>query len=207
MRGFTRLGFCFVVLSLGLGLGGIFQGLLAQETIRELDRTQFGIGYMANAPDQMAGGGGYVLFQKWGGIGLYVDYKWDISSPANDEGFEKDLTAEEVPYEVAGANFLERKSSYKSLNFALVRPISPFLMVYGGAGLARRTRYHSYEDPSTNLGRGGIFWVESITESGDFPNFLIGLMMRVGPSITSHFGFETQPRGATVGLSFRLPRW
>ncbi len=207
MRGYTQLGFCFVLLFLGLGTGGPFQGLLGQQTVRELDRTQFGIGYIVNAPDQMAGIGGYVVFQKWGGIGLYVDYKWDLSNPADDDGFEEGLTAEEVPYEVSGAYFLGKESSYQGLNFALVRPVNSFLMLYGGAGLARRTEYYAYEDPSTNLGQLGAFQVESTAESGDFVNVLFGIMMRVGPRVTSHFGFETQPKGVTAGLSLRLPRW
>jgi len=209
MRRFTPVGICFLLVSFGLGTGAISQDLLAQQTktIRELDRTQFGIGYVANAPDEMGGVGGYVVFDKWGGIGVYVDYKWDLSSPANEEGYEEGLTAEEVPFVVANANFLERKSSYKGFNVALVRPISSFLMVYGGGGMAKRTRYHSYEDVSTTLGRGGVFWVESIDETGDFFNAMAGLMMRVGSRITSHFGFETAPRGVTAGLSLRLPRW
>jgi hypothetical protein len=178
-----------------------------QETLRELDRTQFGIGYIANAPDQLGGVGGYFVLPKWGGIGLYLDYKWDLSSPADSEDFEGGLTAEDVPFEVPAAEFLERKSSYRGFNVALVRPVSTFLMVYGGAGIAEQTRFQSFQDPSGNLGRAGIFWVESPSTSENRVNILLGLMMRMGSRITSHFGFETQPSGVTAGVSLRFPKW
>jgi hypothetical protein len=187
--------------------GFVPQATSAQQTLRELDRTQFGIGYVANAPDELGGVGGYVVFPKWGGIGLYVDYKWDLSNPADSEEFVGTLTAEEVPFEVPSAHYLERTSSSRGFNVALVRPVSSFLMLYGGAGLKRRTRFESFQDPTGTMGRLGVFWVESTAGTENRMNVLFGLMMRVGPSVTSHFGIETEPRGITAGVSLRFPRW
>lgn len=207
MARLTARWFFFLLLGSLAGYGFLPQAARAQQTIPELDRTQFGIGYIVNAPDEMGGVGGYVVFPKWGGIGLYLDYKWDFSDPANSEDFEEGLTAEDVPFEVPSAFFLEKEPSYRGFNVALVRPVTSFLMLYGGAGLKQRTVYHSYEDPSGTLGRGGVFWVESTSESDDRVNVLLGLMMRVGPRVTSHFGFESEPRGITAGVSLRIPRW
>jgi hypothetical protein len=197
------------LLGLGVGLSMPFSGLEAQSRSRprELDRTQFGIGYVANAPDVIVGGMAYVVVPKWGGIGLFVDAKFDSDNPSDLEEYEPDLTAEQVPNEVVGANFLEFESSYHSFNVGVVRPLSPFLMVYAGGGPAFRTRYVQYTDPQKNYGRGGVFWVEDPRQDETRMNLMLGLMMRVGSRITSQFGFETQPRGVTVGLSLRLPSW
>ena len=63
---------------------------------QELDRVRFGIGYVANAPSQMVGVGGYVLLPVYGGLGLYVDVKGDIDDPSGDRAFDGSRTAEEV---------------------------------------------------------------------------------------------------------------
>ncbi len=209
MRGFANARILCTALLVGLlwSVGSSDLEAQSRSGPRELDAPQFGIGFIANAPDMMTGGGAYVVLPKWGGIGIFVDAKFDYQNPSDSEEFEPGLTADRVPFEVDGANFIEHESSYRSFNVGLIRPINPFLMVYGGAGLAKRTRYSEYEEPSREYGRGGIFWVEAPSEAEDRLNMMIGLMMRMGPRITSHFGFETQPRGITVGFSLRLPSW
>jgi len=207
MLGYTNLRGLFLFVYLSVGLGFLPFRTEAQGTPRELDRTQFGIGYIANAPDLMAGIGGYVVVPKLGGIGIYVDAKYDLQNPSDTQEFEPGLTVDQVENEVDGATFLESESSYQSFNVAVVRPLNPFLMVYFGGGLAQRTRYSEYEDRSGTLGRGGVFWVEDPSQEENRLNMMIGFMMRMGPRITSQFGFETQPRGITTGVSLRLPSW
>lgn len=81
-------------------------------------------------------------------------------------------------------------------------------MVYGGGGIAQRTRFNEYEVPGdVSLGRGGLLWVEDPSQEESRVNLMLGLMMRVSSRITSHFGFETQPRGITAGMSLRIPSW
>lgn len=207
MRGIMRLRGLVAPLGFILVLGSFPSRAETQEEPGELDHTHFGIGYIANAPDLMSGVGAYFVIPKLGGIGLYVDAKFDVKNPSDSPEFDSSLTADDVPNEVEGASYIESESSYRSFNVAVVRPVSPFLMVYAGGGLAHRTRYAEYEDPRQTHGRGGVFWVESPSEEEDRVNLMIGMMMRVGPRITSHFGFETQPRGITAGLSLRLPSW
>lgn len=191
----------------GLGIWVPTADAQSRPRVRELDGLQFGIGYIANAPDMVTGGGAYVIFPKWGGIGIYVDAKFDPENPSDSEEFEPGLTAVQAQNEVPGARFVEHESSYRSFNVALVRPVSPYLMIYGGGGLAYRTEYQEYEEPSKNYGRGGIFWVEAPSRDETRFNIMLGIMMRMSSRLTSHFGFETQPRGITAGLSFRLPSW
>lgn len=190
-----------------VGLGCLPAGGRAQNRPGPLEGPHFGIGYIANAPELMGGIGGYFIVPKFGGIGLYMDAKIDLKNPSDTEEFEADWTPERVADEVTGANYLEHESSYSSVNLAVIRPLNPFLMVYGGGGLVRRTRYMEYEDPNRTLGRGGVFWVESPTEEETRVNLMLGMMMRVSSRITSHFGFETQPRGITAGLTLRFPSW
>jgi hypothetical protein len=175
---------------------------------QELDRVRFGIGFVANAPSQMVGVGGYVLLPVLGGIGLYVDGKGDIDSPAEDRAFEEGLTAADVENDprYAGTRFLEDETSWRrNYNVALVRPVNPFLMVYGGAGISQGEGYTLYDVPQGDVGRA--LWVRDPRGDENRVNFMVGLILRVVPSISSQLGFETQPRGFTAGLSLRLPPW
>ena len=173
-----------------------------------MDRVHFGIGFVANAPNQMVGAGGYVLLPLLGGIGLYVDWKGDIESPADDRAFDKGLTAAEVVADprYAGTNYVTRETSWRrSFNVALVRPLNPFLMVYGGAGYAQGELYALYDVPQGNIGRA--LWVRDPEGDEDRVNMMFGFILRMLPMISTQIGIETQPRGVTAGMSLRLPPW
>jgi hypothetical protein len=165
----------------------------------------FGIGYVANAPDLMGGGSGYAVFPVLGGLGVYVDAKVDLGSPAREDTFLSTLTAAEVEATVAGVEFISAEDSWRSFNIALVRPVTPALTLYGGAGYARRTRYRQYRDPEGEMGLLGFFWVEAPDEEWNTVNGLVGGYLRMSRWIDFQFGLETTPRGFTVGASLRLP--
>jgi len=207
MRGYKHVRRLLALSAVAGSIGLLPSVADAQEGPRELDRPQFGIGYIANAPDLMSGVGVYAVLPKFGGIGLYVDAKFDLGNPSDNMEFEPSLTDEDIENQVDGANYVESESSYRSYNVALVRPVNSFLMVYIGGGIAHRTQYAEYQDPGKTVGVGGVVWVESPSEEENRTNLMVGIMMRMGPRITSHFGFETQPRGVTAGLSLRLPSW
>jgi hypothetical protein len=191
-----------------VALFGLATGPLAGQTPTPgLERTHFGIGYVANAPGLLAGGNAYLVIPRWGGVGIYVDAKFDIDNPSGDDAFVDSLDATQVANQVTGAEFVDAESSWRSINVALVRPVSAFLMVYGGAGISHRTRYHFYEEPSQTLGLGGVFWVEAPAEEEDRVNLMLGVLMRLSSRVSTQFGFETEPRGLSVGASLRLPRW
>ncbi|MCJ7627916.1 MAG: hypothetical protein MUO50_05955 [Longimicrobiales bacterium] len=190
---------------LGTGMGETVQPLLAQSTPGELSRTQFGIGYVANAPDLLAGVGAYVLFPAMGGIGVYVDAKFDTGNPSGDLAFQPGLTPDEVEGEMQGSSFIKREGSWRSFNVGLVRPLSPFLFAYGGAGYAKGSYYRLYEVVVEGIGRA--LWVEAPDDEESRVNLMAGVFLRLTATISTQFGFETQPGGVTAGASLRLPRW
>lgn len=205
MRRGNLLGGVGCAFLLGIGLGAGAPPLCAQGSPGELSRTQFGIGYVANAPALMAGGGGYVLFPFLGGIGLYVDAKFDLSNPSDDLAFRPGTTPEELEAEIEGVEFIKRETSWRSFNVGLVRPVTPSLMAYGGAGYSRASYYGLYQTVTADVGRA--IWVEAPDDEETRVNLLLGIFLRVTSTITTQFGFETQPRGITAGASLRLPRW
>jgi hypothetical protein len=139
-----------------------------------------------------------------GGLGVYVDGKLDTSPPSDHPGFESDLTAQQVDDEI-GDEFQGDESSWRSFNVALVRPVTPSLMVYAGAGYARESAYRQYYDESLTRGQGGLYWVESPAEDESTVNVLVGMFLRMTSHINAQFGVENAPRGVTVGLSLVLP--
>jgi hypothetical protein len=166
-----------------------------------------GIGYIANAPEAMVGGGGYVILPVRGGIGLFVDAKFDISNPSGERGYDPAVTASRIRDEVGG-EFIKEEESWWSANVGLLRPVTPFLMVYGGGGFARMTLFELYEvDPESGVGEGGVVWAEDPGAEETRVNFMAGIIMRLTARVSTHFGVETQPRGLTVGASLRIPRW
>ena len=173
----------------------------------ELSGPQFGIGFVANAPDAIAGAGGYVVLPVLGGLGLYLDGKFDIDDPAAALGFDGDLTVAEVEGEMENARFMNDEVTWRSFNLALVRPLNPYLMVYGGAGIASAEYYSNYEllDQDNIVGRG--FSVRAPDKDETRVNFIFGAIFRISRMFSSQFGFETQPKGVTVGVSVRLPPW
>jgi hypothetical protein len=199
------LGAAMVALLLGISTGFGQPPLGAQSLPRELSRTQFGIGYVANAPNMLGGGNAYVLFPVLGGIGLYVDAKFDLDNPSDDIAFRSDVTDDEIGSQVPGAEYIKKEFSWKSFNVGVVRPLTPFLMVYGGAGPSRATVYHLYQTIEADIGRA--LWVEAPDLEETRVNLMLGMFLRLTSLISSQFGFETQPRGITAGASLRLPRW
>jgi hypothetical protein len=205
MRRGAMLGAAMVALLLGISTGSGQPPLGAQSLPRELSRTQFGIGYVANAPNMLGGGNAYVLFPVLGGIGLYVDAKFDLDNPSDDIAFRSDVTDDEIGSQIPGAEYIKKEFSWKSFNVGVVRPLTPFLMVYGGAGPSRATVYHLYQTIEADIGRA--LWVEAPDLEETRVNLMLGMFLRLTSLISSQFGFETQPRGITAGASLRLPRW
>lgn len=181
--------------------------LSAQNSSQRLTRTHFGLGFVGNAPDAIVGGSGYVVLPRGGGIGFYVDAKFDLESPSGERGYDPDVTVEEVEG-VHGGDFVKSESSWRSFNAAIIRPVTPFLMVYGGGGAAFRTRYSLFNVSQTGgVGIGGLVWAEDPREEETRINLMAGMIMRLTSNVSTHFGLETQPRGLTVGASLRLPPW
>lgn len=172
-----------------------------------VDGPQFGLGYVANAPDQMAGASAYVILPVLGGLGVYVDAKADVDSPSEDVAFRPDLTGAEVRSspDFTGARFLNQEFSFRSVNVALLRPINPGVSIYAGAGLAWGENYKLYEQIIGD--EGFALWVADPEFDETRTNLLVGLVLRISSVLSSQVGYETEPRGFTAGVSLRLPRW
>lgn len=186
-----------------LGLAGSAVSARAQL----VDGPQFGIGYVANAPDQMGGASAYALWPVFGGIGLYVDAKFDIDDPTGDVAFRPGLTAAEVrsSEDFTGARFLTDEFSHRSVNVAVVRPINAGVFVYVGGGMVWRENYKLYEEIIAEVGRA--LWVADPEFDDTTTNLMGGLILRISSVLSSQIGYETNPKGVTAGLSLRLPRW
>jgi len=206
MQRFVLLkGFVFpVVLLAGLALGE--QPVAGQAPASGFDRPHVALGYVANAPNMMAGIAGYAVFPYLGGIGVYLDAKLDIEDPSGDDVFEAGYTARRVVEEISGAEFIRRELSYQAVNLALVRPLTHSLAVYAGGGLVRVSEYHLFEAFSSDLGFAGVFWVEAPGVEEIRGNLMAGIFLRMSSFLSTQVGFETEPRGFTVGASLRLPR-
>lgn len=160
-----------------------------------------GIGYVANAPDALLGGGGFVLLR--GGFGAYLDFKTSHDSPGRDDFFNPDLTPEMA--EDLGDRNIRQKNAYRSFNAALVRRVMADMAVYLGAGITRREEYHEFEDPAGERGFFGFYWTEDREATGDRLNVLGGVMFHAGRHLIFQFGLESEPTGVTVGLNVGLP--
>lgn len=165
-----------------------------------------GIGYVVNAPNIFVGGMGYALFDVFGGLGLYVDVKWNPETPADRADYIDTLTVEVIEL-FPGQLELQDEFGWWSVNAALVRPISPELMLYAGAGYTEEDRYVRYNDRINlfDFGIQGRYWVRDEQESGGRINLLAGLFFRMSDHVALQFGVETAPEGVTVGGSYSIP--
>lgn len=182
--------------------GGPPSGSVPDPGFLELPR--LGVGYVVNAPSMYLGFSGFAVTPVWGGIGLYVDAKFDRDSPMDEQSYIDSLTVQIVEDEI-GDEFVGEEDEWKGFNAALVRPLSPQLMVYLGAGYAERERYWRYQDPGQGRGTGGFYWVRNLEESGSEINVLGGAFFRITSNIALQFGLESMPRGMTVGGAYSIP--
>jgi hypothetical protein len=181
---------------------------LGQASPQDPGRVQFGAGYVANAPKAMAGVSGYVLFPRLGGVGLYLDAKTDVTGPSRDRGYDASVTAGQIQAGPYWKDLIKSEGSWRSFNVAVLYAASPSLLLYGGGGMARQTVFRLFQvDRASGLGQGGIVWAQDPGAEETRVNFMAGTVMRLTGLVSSHFGFETQPRGLTVGASLRLPPW
>lgn len=165
---------------------------------------RFGIGYVVNMPNQYAGASVHVLTEFLGGFGVYVDAKFDLSSPEDEDGYVDSLTATEVDDRV-GDQLFRTDASWKSVNVAIMRSVGPQFALYAGAGIADGTRYREYLDEEGEAGNFGYYWVRDPERSGTEVNLLIGGMFQLTRAFGFQVGFETKPRGIALGVNYLVP--
>jgi hypothetical protein len=67
------------------------------------------------------------------------------------------------------------------------------------------SEYHLYQGETPDLGQGGVFWVEDTDWDEVRGNVILGAFFRLSSFLSSQVGFETEPKGFSAGVSFRLP--
>lgn len=163
-----------------------------------------GAGYVANAPHLLLGGAVWGSVPVLGRLGLYVDAKFDAAPITEEVDFVDGLTAQEVDDEL-GDIFVRGEDNWRSVNAALMRPLTRQLTVYAGAGMTEQTHYRHYYDGDRELGRLGYYWVEDPEGSGQQLNLMAGALFGLNDYLVFQFGGETMPWGFTVGLSVAFP--
>jgi hypothetical protein len=191
-----------VVVALSL-LWGVSSGA-APVGAQSLSWSRFGIGYAVDAPSMMAGVGAYVLFPALHGWGLYADAKFDISSPAHDPYFLH-MTAQQVQDSVQNVQYRNHQESWQGFDLAVIRPVTPALMLYVGGGYAKRRVYDYFWDPAQNLGQLGLFWAQATDETTTTLNFMFGGFFRMGRYLAFQTGIEFRPLGFSLGGFLKFP--
>jgi hypothetical protein len=199
----ANLGFA-AVLALGCGLFAP-SGAQAQRVPEFRNTPYVGVGYVASIPDAFAGGAVLVLTPKvLGGAGLYADFKFTPSSPANAPEYDPTITVDQAA-NVFADRFFTEKSTWTTIDLALVYAVTPELAVYGGAGYAKERHYQEYFDASQTRGFDGFYWVDDPAVSGTRVNALGGVLLRAGRFLAFQMGVEAKPAGADVGVTIMLP--
>ena len=163
-----------------------------------------GIGYVVNAPNQYLGVTAHVLTGALGGLGLYVDGKFTVPSARDKENFESQWTAQHVDDNFGDIPF-GTEEQHRSFNAALMRPLTPELIVYAGAGLTERSVYVEYFDEARERGKSGFYWVEDTDNNKTGVNVLGGAFFRIARNVSLQFGAESEPQGLTIGASYSIP--
>lgn len=182
-----------------------WMGLAMPEPGLAQSRPMTAVGYVADAPDMLAGVAAWSLVPGLGGWGLYIDGKLDTADPTEEPGYEPDLTAEEVESQFPNDGIFKGDERWWGVNLAVLREVGPELMLYAGAGYAHHTNYLQYRDPQQERGVSGFYWVEDEEATGSEINLLAGVLLRIAPHVRLQFGAEAQPKGFTVGASLNWP--
>lgn len=162
------------------------------------------IGYVANAPEELAGGALLVIPPGLNGWGFYLDVKGTLGSPTKKAGFIPDMTSEMVEDE-ATDELVGWQVNWRSFNAALVRTVAPEFAIYAGAGFGRSKGYREYVDFEEERGVGGYYWVTHHPDDGERVNLLAGAFIGIDRFLVLQLGVETAPRGFTIGASLPLP--
>jgi hypothetical protein len=164
---------------------------------------RFGVGFVANVPDQLAGLTVHVMPPGFP-VGVYADVKFDVDSPRETEGFVDSLTRAEVE-DTRGDRLLSTDASFTTVNVGLMTAITSGLVAYAGAGYSNGTEYAEYVDLNTELGKGGIYWVEDTVEEPSKVNFTGGVFFQLGGNFAFQIGADSNPRGFSLGISYLTP--
>lgn len=166
--------------------------------------THLGLGYVINAPDQLAGFTAFTVGSKWSGWGVFADVKFTVDDPTGEDNFTEERSAADA--EALGDEaFGDADEVWTTFNAGLVRALSDEVAAYAGAGLSDQTVYQEYVDEDADPGLDAFYVVEDERVGGGQVNVLAGLYFRFSRIVTFQFGGETAPTGFTAGVSLMVP--
>jgi hypothetical protein len=168
-----------------------------------------GVGYVANIPEAFTGAAVFVLTPSiLGGAGLYADFKITPSTPTKAMAQGQRLYDPTITVQQAdgfGDFLFDQKSTWLSINVALVYAVIPEFAVYGGMGYAKENHYREYYDDAENRGVFGFYWIPDPAASGQRLNVMGGTLSRLTKYVVAELGLESQPFGVTGGVILTLP--
>jgi hypothetical protein len=193
-------------LTVSIAVGGLFLGGAApasgQPVVDFSHASNWFVGYVANAPQQLLGFGTGLMVPGLRGFGVYTDVKITTDSRARERGFiatltpDEALALEDIPF--------RDDSAWATVNLAVVRGITEELAVYLGGGAAWRTIYSQFFDETGERGELGHYWVKDEDRSQVHANILAGAFFRMGNRLVFQFGAETAPAGFSAGMHLLL---
>jgi len=169
-----------------------------------LERPFVALGYVANAPEQLAGVGLIVThpaIRRWG---AYVNFKWSPDSPKKRSNYDPTITSIDVENEFRD-EYVSFDIVWTSINVAVARTVMPQLTVYAGAGHARSEGFDQFFDEEQERGEQGYYWVTHPDDEKTEVNYFVGAFLRAGRYFAFQIGLESAPKGFTVGGSLVLP--
>ncbi|UCG85586.1 MAG: hypothetical protein JSW71_16890 [Gemmatimonadota bacterium] len=179
-------------------------GLRAQPVPDLKNSTHLGVGYVTSMPDIFVGITALGLTPALlGGAGLYADVKFSHDSPGDDPYYRDDISVDdaEITY---GDQLLREKSTWLTVNFAVVYSLSRDFALYAGGGYLREEHYREYYDDQLERGNLGFYWVLDEAASGTRVNVLGGGLFRASRFLLFQVGMESRP-GVMVGVMLTLP--
>lgn len=164
-----------------------------------------GIGWAAVMPDVMAGIGAWHLFGS-SPFGAFADAKVSYPDLTKDDEY---CPVPISPCTVAGVRatrpeiWLQDRDQFAILNVGVLINAAPEVSFLAGAGLVRRARYTEFAsialDPDEFVTHSGAYWVPEDPRTVSEVQAVVGMLMRLGNFVVLRFGYETAPRGMSVG--------
>jgi hypothetical protein len=170
----------------------------------------WGIGYSGTIPEAYFGAGGWHLL-RGNRFGVFADGKVTLPTfTAHDNYCPPSLQECSITWVQQNRNDFDLRDENEWLIFnvgGLYAFYPEFALMLGG-GMARLRRVREYvdpeEDPDIRITPEGNYFVPHFAEPSWTAQAVVGLLMRAGNRLAFSFGYETAPRGMTIGV-FIIP--
>jgi hypothetical protein len=166
----------------------------------------WGIGYSGTIPEAYFGAGGWHLL-RGGRFGVFADGKVTLPTlTAHDNYCPPALQECSIVWVQQNRNDFELRDENEWLIFNVggIYAFYPEFALVLGAGMARLRGVREYvdpdDDPDIRITAEGNYFVPHFAEPSWTAQAVVGLLMRAGNRLSFSFGYETAPRGMTIGV-------